>query len=447
MRRTLSAAAGLLIVLATAGPTVAHMEPALRRPNILIIITDDQRGGVGRAVMPETRKWFSKRGVRYTNAFATTPLCCPSRASIFSGRYAHNTGVKRNEDALALDHSRTTQAYLQDAGYRTAIFGKFLNRAGQHAPPYFDEWAICNSCSKAYIDGRWNINGTERIVSRYVTRFLGDQAISFIDSSQNHPWLMYVTTPNPHAPYTAEEKYQDAWVPGWSGNPAVFERNKSDKPLYVQSASMSFAKGSRHRAKQFRTLMSVDDMVARIMTKLHTAGELENTLAFFLSDNGFMWAEHGLWSKRVPYSQSIRVPMFARWPDHLPVGVDDRLVANIDIAPTALDAADVRLPDGSVFDGHSLLSAHRRDHMFTEAWLGGVRKVPTWASLVTLHDQYVEYYDSEGARTFTEYYDLEDDPWQLRNVYRDGVRSNDPDTKVLHDQLLQDSTCAGSTCP
>jgi arylsulfatase A-like enzyme len=143
---------------------------ANRRPNILIIVTDDQRGGM--SAMPETRKRFVRQGVQYFPAFATTPLCCPARASIMTGRYAHNHGVKTNANpvepgAEALDHSTTIQRYLDDAGYHTGVIGKFLNEPWEFSapPPHFDEWATVDGrnapedTGEKWYDYPFNVNG------------------------------------------------------------------------------------------------------------------------------------------------------------------------------------------------------------------------------------------------------------------------------------------------
>jgi arylsulfatase A-like enzyme len=328
------------------------------------------------------------------------------------------------------------QYALQRAGYHTVLFGKLLNSWGLKDPPYFDTWALYNGSEKSYIDAKWNIQGTVQFIDQYATRFIGDRTVSFLRSPPSSPWFLYLSVPNPHTPYIAEEQYANAAVPPWSGNPAVFESDRTDKPPYVQEHRSGFSRGNETRTAQLRTLMSVDDMVDRVMTTLRDTGQLDNTLIFFLSDNGYLWSDHGLFGKRYPYLPSIQVPMFVRWDGHLASGaVDDRLVANIDIAPTVYDAAGITPPVTA--DGHSLLSPYARDRLLFEYWVDA--GVPTWASLVTTAGQYIETYDDAGNPSFVEFYDLARDPWELENT---GVAP-----AGWAAQLAADRTCAGASCP
>jgi arylsulfatase A-like enzyme len=158
-----------LVSAAVVSALASHLPAANAdtRPNILIIVTDDQRGNL--SAMPAVRKYMVREGTRYTDGYVTTPLCCPSRASIFTGRYAHNHGVESNagpEESQSdpLDQETTIQSYLQGAGYRTAIFGKYLNSwPTTSTPPYFDEWAIGDN---RYRGGTLNIDGTLSTVHR-----------------------------------------------------------------------------------------------------------------------------------------------------------------------------------------------------------------------------------------------------------------------------------------
>jgi arylsulfatase A-like enzyme len=433
----------LCLVLLSTGSSSVRGAAASSRPNILVFVTDDQREGL--EVMPKTVAWLGKAGTSYPNAFATTPLCCPARASIFSGRYAHNHGVTSNEDPRDLNQQTTMQHYIDRAGYRTGIFGKYMNSWLAQRPPYFDTWAIFGKAATAYSGGEWNVQGTVRTVSQYATHFIGDKTQTFLNSASPQPWFLYLAPPNPHVPYTAEPKYNSAPVPPWDCTPAVMESDRSDKPPYVRLFNRSCSKGKEDRVKQLRTLMSVDDLIDRVLRTVQAKGELSNTLVFFLSDNGSLWSEHGLGGKRHAYIKSIQIPMFARWTGHLPAGaVDRRLVANIDVAPTVLDA--VGLTPTTPMDGHSLLSGYKRDRMLLEDWSGGNWSgpvegdpVPDWASLYKLNGQFVRYYKPDGAVAFTEYYDLKADPWQLSNLF------NPPAGWAA--QLAADRRCAGASCP
>src|SRR5918997_6132814 len=166
------AAATVTFALTLENSTASAQARVQSRPNILIIITDDQRRSTIRH-MPKTRRWFARGGRHFLRAYATTPLCCPSRASIFTGRYAHNHGVENNALAQTLDQRTTIQRYLQRAGYHTALIGRYLNRWPlEEDPPYFDEWAYFSSSLGHYYGGRWNVNGRVGTVPGYSTDYI-----------------------------------------------------------------------------------------------------------------------------------------------------------------------------------------------------------------------------------------------------------------------------------
>jgi arylsulfatase A-like enzyme len=456
MRRVASLLALLMALV------VVEVRPATPqvpdRPNVVIIVTDDQRGGL--SVMPETRMRFVREGVSYSPAFATTPLCCPSRASIMTGRYAHNHGVKSNNNpgetgANALDHSTTIQRYLDDAGYHTGVIGKFLNQPWEFSarPPHFDEWATTDGTGapedggEKWYDYPFNVNGETTFTNGYVHTVMRERAVDFIRrNSGETPWYLYVAPKAPHTPSTPEDRYDDLYWKRWEGNPAVFEKDKRDKPPYVRKSRRSIRGANWIRRNQFRSLLSVDDMVEAIFDELSAQDE-DDTLVFFVSDNGMHWSEHGLAHKGTPYSQAIQVPMMARWPGHLPVGVrDTRWAANIDIAPTVLQAAGVQQDPSTPMDGRSLLDpTWRRDRILLEYWCN-VGLCNRWASLRTRTDQFVEYYD-QGEVVFREYYNLRRDPWQLVNLRRDRVRGNTPPAGPQSEALQQAKSCTGATCP
>jgi arylsulfatase A-like enzyme len=182
------------------------------------------------------------------------------------------------------------------------------------------------------------------------------------------------------------------------------------------------------------------------MQDLQAKGET-NTLAVFTSDNGYMWGEHNLEGKNRPYLDSVRVPMYIRWPGHVTAGAtDNRLVANIDLTPTALAATGVT--PGAEMDGHDILdNTWSRNRMLAEFDFQG--DVPTWVSLLTPTSQYIETFrrDDRFSIAFREYYDLVNDPYQLDNLLADGNSANDPPVPSLSAQIAEDRVCAGSNCP
>lgn len=424
-----------------------------RPPNVIVIVTDDQRWRGTLAVMPVVHRKFFKQGRAYKKAFAPSPLCCPSRASIMTGRYPHNHGVRRNRMSEALDQRSTVQRYLQEAGYFTGIFGKYLlGWPLETAPPYFDRYAFMGAGNKPdiYYDGWWNDHGTIRQIPRYSTDFIARSTVHFIRDAETNdprPWYAYVAPLAPHRPHIPEETFSDSRVPAWSLNPAVEEQDRSDKPLWVQEEHSNIPLTREKRRQQLRTLMSVDGLVRRVLRELRLSGEARRTLLFFTSDNGFMWGEHGVTAKRYPYSPSVAVPLAMRWPGEIRARViKKRLVSLVDIVPTILEAADVTPDPTYPIDGRSLWEPSGRKRVLIE-YGKDLGEVPEWASLRARNYQYVEYYSDTNQIVAREYYDLDNDPWQLHNLLGDDDPANDPDVLSLQQELTQARYCLGSTCP
>lgn len=444
---------GVLVVcgalLAVAVVLPGRAEGQADAPNVLLIVTDDQRATNTLRAMPKTRSAFA-RGTTYTNAFATTPLCCPSRATILTGRYAHNTGVKR-QSSRPLDPTTLFPRLLQQAGYRAALAGKFLlGWPGEAAPPFFDRWAMICNCTRAS-PFTFNVDGATRTVFGHSNNLIGTYATRFLRSFEEDdaaPWFLYAAPIDPHSPWTPPPKYANVKFPLWQGNPAVFERNRSDKPGFVRlKGRRGLGRAQQVRTGQLRELKSIDDMVGRLVARLKDFGELADTLLIFTSDNGLLWSEHGIGGKRLPYPASARVPLLVRRPNQRAANVVKRLVGNVDISPTVLDVAEV-LPDPTKppLDGRSLFDPTPRGRILLENWRG--RDIPTWASIRTRTYQYTEYYVRNGpATTFREYYDLRSDPWQLENLFRDGDPTNDPDVSKIRARLARDRGCAGANGP
>jgi arylsulfatase A-like enzyme len=421
-------------------------------PNVVIFVTDDQRADGTLDVMPKTRQWFEQGGTRLTNAFATTTLCCPGRGSIFTGRYAHNHGIRTNggwDLIQQLDQSSTLQRYLQGAGYRTALVGKYFYSWDRSvAPPYVHDWALTGG---GYHNAHFVVNGRGQNVP-YSTDFTAEHAVRLLrqyEGNDAQPWFIYAGTNAPHLVAEPEASYAQAPVSSWAGNPAVFESDRTDKPSWVRGYNPlfgdTFEQNLEVRRAQLRTLMSVDDMVGSVMEEIRRLGEEGNTLAFFLSDNGYMWGEHSLGAeKRFPYTQSVQIPMLMRWPGRVAAGArDQRLVANVDVVPTVLAAAGLSPDPRFPVDGASLLAPGARNNQLLEYWRSPDGGPPGWASLRTTTHQYIEWYADDGVtRTFREYYDLVSDPWQLQNLLADNDPAN-PNVTTLSDQLAKQRTCVG----
>ncbi len=447
----------LLLAFVVAGfPTSGQARRQTRapRPNILLIVTDDQRSGTLDG-MGKTKELFARSGVMFTDAYTATPLCCPSRASIMTGRYPHNHGVRHNEDAEQLAQDSTLQYYLQSSGYLTAMAGKYLNGwpESEARPPYFDKWAAIDDSNyqRVYNDITVNQNGNIVTSDSYSTQYIEDRSVGFLrkfENSDAKPWFLYVAPFAPHAPFVPERRYRDAYPPYFPGNPAVREADRSDKPTWVQNRNVRLGGGRAIARDQGRTLYSVDNMVERIFAALDRMDETRDTLAIFVSDNGYLWGEHGLASKRFPYTGAIKVPLIVRWPGHVrPDTKDDRLVGNIDITPTLLEAAGIEPDPDYPLDGKPLFAPGSRDHFLIEYFGSRIGESPSWASIRSGSSQFVEYYDEFGVVIFREYYDLAIDPFQLLNLYGDADPLNDPPLAFTAAQLAQTRNCRGSTCP
>lgn len=448
--RSLRILVAALVMLPLAGSIASPNGAAAaeRPPNILIVLTDDQRDGM--RFLPEVRRFFGRGGTRFTRGFANTPLCCPARATLMTGQYPHNHGVWSNKDWEKLDQQQTLQNDLHAAGYRTAIFGKYLNHFPVETtpPPAFERFAVFRSGgtgtdSGYYSGGTWNVDGNVGTVDTYSSHFIEQQSADFIRAESDAPWFMLVSLPAPHNPFTPEPRYASAPVGRWRGNPAVREKNRSDKPPWMSEFDAGVRRGRTMRRKQLRALMSVDDVVGSLSSALGETGQAENTLAFFTTDNSFLWGEHGMLGKPSPYLPSIKVPFYARWPGRIPArNSARRLVSHIDITATAYEAAGVA-PEHQL-DGYSLLGRHRRERLLTEMMVPAKgQTIPPWSSLLTRSgDHYVEYRSGEDL-SFQELYELKDDPWELRNVAPRRLRK----VAGLAALLSAVRACRASSCP
>ncbi len=421
------------------------------KPNVIVINTDDQRTDT-LEYMPKLRSWMQDGGTFFPNGYVSTPSCCPSRASLMSGRYVHNNGQYQHL-VLGFNLENTTQRYLKQAGYLTGHSGKFLHwlPLNQRAP-YWDRWTYFRG---GYYNVAMMLDNTYSKQSGNSTVITFDRAMNYVtdfearDDSQ--PFYLHIAPIAPHGPSTAEPQYASAAVPAMTQTPNQGETDRTDKPPHVRNRSVSMSSSLQTRTAMIRTLYTVDDQFDRLMRQLESLGELDNTLIVYTSDNGFLWGEHQLQAKFRPYPVSVNVPFLVRWPGRVAAGATDpRQVTHVDVLPTVLAAAGIT-QSSSVLDGHDILSGHSRDTAYMEYYYdpGNNNGIPTWASIRTSTFQYTEYYGADNAMTtvsFREYYDMVNDPFQLVNLYGDGNPANDPDTAALSAQLAAQKTCVGATC-
>lgn len=399
-------------------------------PNVVLIVSDDQRWDTLWA-MPILRSELADHGVTFSNTFVANPVCCPSRATILTGRYSHSTGVytnhARNEHGgfRAFDDSVTIATALQAAGYRTGLFGKYLNGyKTEYIPPGWDRWFSTFRHGGYYrytasVDGRLVHYGGER--ADYGTHVLGHEVVSFIrDTDAARPVFVMYTPHAPHIP--AIPARGDAHMFGGlepSRPPSYDEADVSDKPAFVRLRGRLGSDGvwlDRFRLRQARALVALDRTVGWIVNALADTGRLATTMIVFTSDNGMMWGEHRLSGKGYAFDESIHVPLVVRY-DPLTSGArtDDRLVSNADLAPTIADLAGVGLPGA---EGMSLvpLLEGTPDVRWREAVLiehlgeVGGRMAPTFCAVREADFAYVRYVTGER-----ELYDLRRDPFELVN--------------------------------
>jgi N-acetylglucosamine-6-sulfatase len=421
-------ALALLAALGLASPTSAA-------PNVVLIVTDDQRWDTISA-MPTVQSQLVGEGITFTNAFAVNPLCCPSRASILTGLYSHSTGVWTNAGFGRFDDRSTIAVHLRRAGYRTAFVGKYLNNYNStYVPPGWDRWvALVPSNAVNYFSYGLNVDGT--IVARgdapgdYSTDVLAAEAESFIRSaSVNRPLFLLVAPYAPHGPATPAPRHagsfpgMDPWRPVSHNEPDV-----SDKPSWLRAveplADPSVVDDFRRR--QYQSLLSVDDAVGRILDALADTGRLEDTLVVFTSDNGFLWGEHRLFGKVVPYEESIRVPLIVRHDRALGAPrIEQRQALNVDLAPTIAAYAGRSLRA----EGRNLRPViERRPVSWRTSFLVEGRNYPAFPSPSYCAIRGSRYMYAAYATREEELYDLQLDRRQLTNRVGDPALSGWLDT-------------------
>lgn len=400
-------------------------------PNVVIVVVDDLRFDTLGA-MPNVRDEIALQGVEFRNGFVVNPSCCPSRTSLLTGKYSHSTGVWRNQPPYggfdSFDDSSTLATRLHDAGYETALIGKYLNgyRQTSYVPPGWDRWVafqnnVVDSSQYPYFSYGLNVDGTleERGTDEadYSTDMLAAEAVDFV-SSARRPFFLLFSPGAVHGPAIPASRHAGYFETIDSWRPDSFdESDVSDKPEWLQRRDRLDARSRRHidafRRRQLETLLAVDEAVDSIVEALRASGQLEHTLIAFTSDNGYLWGEHRLFGKGKAYEESIRVPLLIRYDALIPEpAVRDDLALNIDLAPTIVELAGA---DGGAFDGVSLAPALAgtgdvgRDSFAIEH-LASTRRSPSFCALRTKRYLYVVY--EEGKN---ELYALAYDRLQLRN--------------------------------
>jgi arylsulfatase A-like enzyme len=426
----------LLVVTAVGGKSSWTKASPVRRderPNIVVIMTDDQsHDTLTDQFMPNTKALVADQGINFTRGFMSTPLCCPSRASFLTGKYARNHGVRRNVDIL---EDTTVAARLKGAGYYTGMIGKYLNSWPGEARSEFDYWTCWK---KGDTNPKMNIFGEDKIVPGHLTHLMRDFALDFLDKApSDEPFFLLFAPHAPHAPAHPapgdEDLYSD--LPLW--RPPNFNLAElPGKPSWLQGLKPltpdEIADVDNFRLDQLRSLRSVDRAVRDIVNKLQEQGRLDNTLIVFFSDNGFFWGEQRLTGKNQVYEEASRGPFALRYPALVTTPrVEDRLIQVIDLAPTIYELAGIAIPadvDGKSLVGLMSGANQWRDAILLEGWpadsndsneaeTASVRQTSNNLHYQAIRTEQYVYVQTDDDTS--ELYDLLADPFELHNLAKD----------------------------
>lgn len=442
---------GALVAFSCQREQTADREPDTpqqtgKRPNIIFILSDDHRydfmGFTGKVPFLETPAMdkMASEGVYLRNAFVTTSLCSPSRASILTGQFSHHHGVVDNQSPIA-DSVRFFPAYLRESGYHTAFIGKWhMGHDSAEPRKGFDHW-ISFRGQGVYYNPTLNINGEEVTYgdSAYITDLLTDLALENLRerASKDEPFFMYLSHKGVHSEFYPAQRHQDAYdevevyypptmfpeqnpeydyeqVPEW-----VKEQRYSWHGVdYLYHGAISFEEFYRSYCE---TLLSVDESIQRVLDYLDSADLLENTYVFYMGDNGFSMGEHGLIDKRHAYEESIRVPLLLYGATAMQGEPLEQMIQNIDIGPTILNMAGLDIPEN--MDGASFLPLVNGDNIewreriyYEYFWERPFPQTPTVHAVRTDRYKYIRYH---GIWDLNELYDIQNDPWEANNLIRD----------------------------
>ncbi|QIP13574.1 sulfatase [Spirosoma aureum] len=437
---------------------------AARPKNIIYILADDHRydfmGFTGKVAGLKTPNLdrLASEGAHVRNAFVSTALCSPSRASILTGQYAHTHKVVDNFAALT-PGLKFFPHYLKQAGYKTAFLGKWHMGNTDDAPqPGFDYWLSFKG-QGVYYNPTFNINGKQVSYadSSYTSDLLTDYALKWLSSlDKNKPFCLYLSHKAVHAEFQPAKRHRGMYrnIPInypqsmyftatdtskiWGPKPltqspetGALKVNMADMPAWVKNQRYSWHGvdymydgqiGFNDFYRQYcETLMGVDDSVGRVLKWLEANNQLENTLIVYMGDNGFSFGEHGLIDKRHMYEESMRVPLLIRCTDIIKPGTKlDQVIQNVDIAPTLMAYAGLAKP--AQMQGNSFLPLLKgqtipwRDRAFYEYyWEADFPQTPTMFGVRTGRYKYIF---NHGVWDANELYDLQSDPQEVNNLIR-----------------------------
>jgi len=414
--------------------------PGAKPRNLIFILTDDHRydalGFLKGQPWLETPQLDSlaRDGVHFKNAFVTTALCSPSRASILTGKYAHQHGIVDNNTAIPRG-TRFFPQYLQRAGYKTAFVGKWhMGGESDDPQPGFDHWVSFRG-QGTYLPDRngLNVDGRRLPQKGYITDELTGYALNWLrERKKGEPYFLYLSHKAVHAEFVPPEKYKGRYAdrefvypksmakpeepaqhrPTWTQN----QRNSWHGVEYPYHSGLNIGEYYKRYAE---TLGGVDDSVGRLLDELRSRGELESTLIVYMGDNGFAFGEHGLIDKRTAYEESMRVPLLARCPELFGGGrTVENVVANLDLMPTFLGTAGLEAPADCAGANWMPLAQGRAapwrtDLLYEYYWERNYPQTPTIHALRGDRYKFIRYH---GVWDIDELYDLKEDPAEMHNL-------------------------------
>ncbi|XP_048474570.1 glucosamine (N-acetyl)-6-sulfatase (Sanfilippo disease IIID), b isoform X1 [Rhincodon typus] len=472
-----------------------------KRRNIVLVLTDDQDIELqGMTPMKKTQALIGDAGVTFTNAFVVTPLCCPSRSAILTGKYPHNHLVRNNSlsgNCSSVQWQKVMEpqvfsVYLKKHGYKTFFAGKYLNQYGHatvggtaHVPLGWDQWHGLVGNSK-YYNYTLSVNGTaekhgDSYQNDYLTDLIANRSVEFLQSKKPHdPFFMMLSTPACHSPWTIAPRYSKSYNFTKAPRHGSFNVHGKDKHWLLRQAKTPMKNTSIDFLdsvfrKRWQTLLSVDDLVEKVVKKLEEVKELNNTYIFYTSDHGYHTGQFSLpIDKRQLYEFDIRVPLLVRGPGIKPKQIIKEPILNIDLAPTFLNIAGydvMQSMDGTSFlplmDSSQNKTHWRNDFLVEYTGEGDAKLDPacpnvgpgvaecfpdcvcedafnnTYACVRTLSKVNLQYCEFADSESFVEVYNLTSDPHQLVNI----AKTVDPSLLVkMNQRLIKLESCSGNDC-
>lgn len=443
-----------------------------RRPNLLLVVADDHAANAvgcygGHPVTPQIDR-IAAEGMRFDACGCTNSLCSPSRASILTGTYNHVNGVTTL--STEFDNRQPTFVHLlRDAGYRTALFGKWhLGHGPRHDPRGFDTWEVLPDQGD-YVDPEMlTMDGGSHVRAGYATDLVTDLALDWLAQPGEEPWCLLVQHKAPHRPWVPADRHRDLFADEVFDLPSTFFDDYSHRASAAADARMRVARDllpedlkaepptgltederarwalGRYLADYLRCVVAVDENVGRLLDHLETTGQADDTVVVYTSDQGFFLGEHGWFDKRFMYRESLQMPLVVRYPRLVePGSTSDALVLNVDLAQTFLELAGVdahpRMQGRSLVPllaGQDPLAVGWREETYYRYWehLDGSHHVAAHRGIRTRDRKLVHYYGSgcgqPGASDRTvpeewELFDLELDPEELHSVHDEPAYADD----------------------